>query len=807
MPNKVKKQIYVGVFLVALATLMYEILITRIFSVTMWYHFAFLAISIALLGMTVGALAVYSFPNYFTKKRVNYHLAISSLLFAVAIIVVLLIQLNFSFSFQDPTQNTHLLVLTLMVSSVPFIFSGLCISLALTKFSRQVSKLYAVDLIGASLGCILVIYILNITDAPSAVTLTAFLASIASVFFAISQAKSGVLKLAVFSSIIFLLLASSSIYLATNQRALFRIKSAKGFLQKPPLFEKWNSYSRVTVRKNIGRLEGCCPGISPVHSSKNKVERMHMTIDASAYSPLIAFDGDTSAVEYLKYHIANLVHYLRKDAKVLIVGSGGGSDVLSALVFSQDSIVAVEINNEIIKAVNEVFGDFTGHLDRYPNITFVNDEARSYIANQKNNFDIIQISLIDTWAATTAGAFVLTENSLYTTQAWEKFFEKLNPDGVLSVTRWYFEDKPAEIYRLTSLASTSLKQIGVKVPKDHIIIVKRLWVDGQTPDDTPSGLGVATLLVSKNPFSAKDIKTIEEISREMEFEVVMTPRFSPDPVFVEIASGHEIDKLAGRLQINIEAPTDNSPFFFNMLRIRDIFNSRLWMQGMNSYNMQAVNILGFSLISVVVLTVLFIFTPLMLKAENIATRETLPLLIFFASIGLGFMTIEISQMQRLIVLLGHPTLSLSVVLFTLLLSSGIGSFSTQSIKSPADIKILTPKRILLLLATLAIFGLLTPQALGLFEGSTRITRIMISVAILFPLGFFMGMAFPLGMKLASQKKKSLTPWLWGVNGATSVLASVLAVAIALSLGISISYWSGFGFYVIAYGAFLRASSE
>jgi len=799
-----KKQTYAGLFMVTHATLMYEILLTRIFSVTMWYHFAFVAISVALFGMTVGAILVYIFPNYFTQERVKYHLALSSLLFAVSIVFSFLTHLSIPFVTTDISiVGLYSIALTYVVISVPFVFSGVCVCLALTKFPQQVSKLYAADLAGAATGCILLIYTLEITDGPTAVIIVALLASIGTVFFAAESGSKKLRRIALMCSIF---LASFSVVhtvLVTRQSPLLRLLWVKGKLEDRSLtlYEKWNSFSRVRVSGNPQTLEEPFGwGLSSAYPSGRGVRQLHMNIDATAGTILTYFDGDLDDLEHLKYDVTNLAHYIRHDSKVLVVGTGGGRDILSALVFNQRSVLGVEINKDIIKAVNQVFGDFTGHLGRNPKVTFVNDEARSYTARLKDKFDIIQVSLIDTWAATATGAFVLAENSLYTIEAWQVFLDHLNINGILTFSRWYFRDRPGEMYRLTSLASASLTQLKVDEPRKHIVIVRHMQQrnDGSVPD------GIGTILVSKEPFSNRVLDTIENITRKMQFDLVLSPRFSLDSTFATIASGKDLDMFTAKFPINISAPTDDRPFFFNMLRIQDMFNLRLWEQGMMSINMRAVFVLGVLLIIVVALTFLCIIVPLILTTEKLSLRRTLPLFMFFACIGLGFMLIEISQMQRLIVFLGHPMYSLSVVLFVLLLSSGLGSYSTQKI-SNSRVTGSAITRLFLLICTLIIFGKFTPYAINAFHGAMTIIRILVAATILFPLGLFMGMAFPLGMKMASTKSAALTPWLWGINGATSVCASVFAVVIALSSGISTSFWIGFSCYVVAFVVFVWSS--
>ena len=796
------KRMYVGLFLVTLATLMYEILLTRIFSVTMWYHFAFGAISIAMFGMTVGAIIVYLRPNTFTEDRVRYHMAASALLFAVTVVISFLTHICIPVvtdSLLLSITGLYALILTYVVISVPFIFSGICVCLALTRFPRNVSKLYAADLAGAALGCVLVIYALKVTDGPTAVFIVALLAGIGSVVFATEAGHVRMRRLAIVASLGLFVFAAGHTVLVHKQHPLVRLMWVKNKLEYPPLYEKWNSFSRVTVRGSTTELRKPFGwGLSSIYPKDRRINQLGMTIDAGAGTVLTAYNETSNDVEHLKYDLINLVHYIRPESKVLVVGTGGGRDILSALAFGQESVLGVEINENIVNVVNNRFGDFTGHLDRRPEVTFVVDEARSYIARQEDKFDIIQVSLIDTAAASAAGAFVLTENSLYTVEAWKIFLEHLTDNGVLTFSRWYFGNRPAEVYRLTALGCEALMQVGVDAPRKHIIIVRQMDDRGwHFP------VGVATMLVSKAPFSDKDLSVVTEVTDRMKFERVLTPDVALDPTFEKIASGKDLEAFTSQFPLNIAAPTDDSPFFFHMLRLGNMFSREVLSQGEWDFNHKAVYVLAALLLTVFLLTLLCIIVPLVLTTKKATLTGALPLFLFFACIGFGFLLVEISQMQRLIVFLGHPTYGLSVVLFSLLLSSGCGSYWTQTI---GETKLMRTAlaHLLALVGVLALFGLLTPHAMRAFQESTTPLRILVATGILLPLGLFMGMAFPLGMKMASDRSAVLTPWLWGINGATSVCASVLAVAIALSAGISTSYWTGVSCYVVAVAAFLWA---
>ncbi len=790
---------YAGLGMLTLATLMFEILLTRIFSVTMYYHFAFLAISLAMFGMTVGALWVYLNRGPSTPAQAKFEMARSSLFFALSAVAGIVIHSFVPFISGASIKAVASMATTYLAISVPFFFSGIAVCLALTKFPLQVSKLYAADLAGAASGCVLLIYALKLTDGPTAVVLVAFLASASAVLFARDGNFKPFYRMARAASLLLAGLVSINTILVHQERPLLRLKWTKGRLESRPVYEKWNSFSRIAVSFDPNRQEKPFGwGLSPAYSSDRKLTQLFLHIDANAETVLTLFYGDMSGLDHLKFDVTNLVHYIRPDSSVLVIGAGGGRDVLSALKFKQKSVLAVEINEDIIGAVNKRFGYFTGRLDRNPRVTFVNDEARSYITRSRGQFDIIQVSLIDTWAATAAGAFVLTENSIYTLEAWKVFLEHLTPRGVLTISRWYLRDVPGEIYRTTSLASASLMQLGVNDPQKHIVVIRCM-----KPPDV-EGVGVGTILVSREPFSDQDLDTLESLARRMRFDVVLSPRSSPDPTFARLASGIELERFAASFPLDISPPTDDRPFFFHMLRLRDAAKPVFWKQAEHSHNVNPVLVLGVILIVVTVLTLLCIIVPLALTTRRATLQGALPHFIFFGSIGAGFMLVEISQMQRLIIFLGHPIYGLSVVLFGLLIASGLGSYSTTRVGKPPR---LGPAiaRLLALLLTLTIFGILTPRAIGAFQASTTPIRIVAATGILFPLGLVMGTAFPLGLKLASSYSESLTPWLWGINGATSVCASVLAVAIAMNAGISTAFWTGSACYAMACVAFVWMS--
>jgi hypothetical protein len=787
---------YYGVFLVALAALMYEILLTRIFSVTMWYPYAFAAISIAMLGMTAGANLVYLFPAYFRLEKSKYHLSLYSFGLSAAMALCFLSYLCIPII--EPKEISLVdyfsMVLVYFVTSIPFVFAGICSCLALTRFPSQVSKLYSADLAGAAAGCLGLFVTLEVLDGPTAVIFAAFLAAIASLAF-LSEGRSLLLRqFATALAILLIVLVVVNEVRSFQGKPFLKLRWVKGKLESAPLYEKWNAFSRVQVLGDEtveGKPKGW--GISPTYIPTTNVRQLELWIDAGAQSTMTSWGGDYNRLDFLKYDVVNFPYLIRPPKQVLVVGTGGGKDILSALAFGVESVTGIEINSNILEVVNSRYADFTGHLDQDKRVRFVHDEARSYISRQADCYDLIQLSMVSTWASTSAGAFMLAENSLYTLEAWKSLLERTNPEGVLTFSRFHVKDAEWELYRLSALAVAALKELGVEKPRQHLAMVS-CFISGN-----PAGIGC--LMVSKSPFKETEIDRLERLAASMRFIVDFSPRAAVSSTFENIAEGRPFEEFTENIPANLAPPTDDSPFFFNFLRFSSMFDSAYWSQGPSAFNMKAIFTLGTLLITVLILTVGFIVLPLVLRADRVSFKTCIPLFLFFGSIGFGFMLVEISQVQRLAVFLGHPTYGLTVVLFSLLIASSLGSLFTQRISNPGFIGVIL---LVVLLVVLSAFGYYTPGLISTYRGYSNSARCLLAVPVLGGIGLLMGTAFPLGMKVALSRASSLTPWLWGVNGSISVFASVLAMVIHLVWGISVSFWCGVGCYVIALGAFIWA---
>ncbi|HWP46107.1 MAG TPA: hypothetical protein VNM22_02995 [Candidatus Limnocylindrales bacterium] len=815
-----KIQNLLGVFFTSLAILMLELALTRIFSVTMWYHFAFMSISIAMFGLGLSGIYIYLFPHQFKPHNAEKHLVLFSLFFSLSIFVSLIVQLQIPFTPELSLEGFITVGATYLVTSIPFFLGGLTLSLALFHYRHLVSILYFSDLLGAGIGCILLIPTLNLLGGPNAVLAIAILAMVGTLFFNSalrnkerwtredeqksaevggpvslrsmpSYPLSTVLsssRLFTFSGLLLALLITT--LLANLQNDFVRVRFSKGttLQEEGFLYKKWNAFSLISVTREYD--EGPFGwGLSEKAYEGNDPEELMMYIDEAAGTPITRFDGDLEKVNYLKYDVTALAHYLKKDADILIIGPGGGRDILTALVFRQKKITGVEVNPVIIQTVNEVFGDFTHHLYDYPGVNIVMDEGRSYIARTNELYDIIQASLIDTWAATTAGAFILTENNLYTQEAFLNYFHHLKEDGILTMSRWFFEGLPAESLRLSALGLEAWQKAGVQHPEQHMIIIKKTTWKAFGPN------GVATLLMKKQPFTTEEIQTLLEVSRQLGFEVIYTPGSPQDPYFAQLTGSADRSAFYENFLLDISPPTDNKPFFFHMMRFSDFFNKNIPPEIINM-NFRAVSVLGILFLVVTSLVIVFILGPLWIfsrdgiSAHSYAqTPETISFLVYFSCLGLGFILVEIPLIQRFILFLGHPIYALSVILFSLLLFSGVGSYLTTFIPPTQTKKYLL--KILPILGLLLVFYIFyLPHLINALLAIKTGYKILLTVLLLLPLGLLMGMPLPLGIKLVDTYASTLIPWVWGVNGATSVLASVLAMVLAITLGFSAALIGG-----------------
>ena len=765
---------YFAIFALAAATLSYQILITRFFSVMLYYHFAFAAVSLAMLGLTRGAMEVYNNPDRYAPERVGVEFARHASWFAItgvgAIIAFLCVPLVVS-------EDYVLAVLAVAAVAFvrPFTESGVCITLLLTRLPYGGGWLYAADLAGAALGCLGVIFLLLVIDPVSAMLAIGALAAGAGWIVVRDSGDSRSLRL---SGAVALTLAAAALLhtgLDMSGKSHLGVFWAKGVQQIGTLFERWNTYSRVRVTA-LG--ETAPVGWGFAHTPTIKIDQNRLDIDADASTVITRYDGDIGKLSYLKDDVINAAYLVQPPADVAVVGVGGGRDILSGLFFGAKHIRGIEINPAIFEVLTDKFADFSGHLDRQPGVSLVNAEARSYINHSPDRYDLVQISLIDTWAATAAGGLTLTENRLYTVDAWGDFYRALKPGGLLSVSRWYDPSSHrGEFYRLVAIAASALQRQGVPAAElaDHVVALN--------VDD------IVTVITRPDAFTKVQWQAARVRLLAQGFKILMGPDVTFDAVTSTLMSGKADAAYFASLPENIAPSTDDNPFFFYTARFGDL-GSR--PSSLLSNNNAAVRMTLLLIAMSFVACAYYIVVPFVRLARRMPLSTLTPPVAYFCAIGMAFMLIEISQMQRLMVFLGHPVYGLAVVLFTILLFSGIGS-TTVGAETPRPGAVIA--RLVALLTTLIVAGLLTPMLTTWARSEPTDMRVLLSVLLLAPPAFCMGMMFPLGLGLW-RRHSGLLPFFWSANGITSMLASVLGMALSIEFGISKTYALGVGCYAV-----------
>jgi hypothetical protein len=767
---------YAGLFFVAFLSLSLEITLVRLLSVTTWYHLAFFAISTAMLGITAGAARVYLRPRSFDQDKLDRAVSASCVHLALSIPVTLLILCLVPLGIYKSAMSLFALLITTAACALPYFFSGTIVTAVISKKNLPIGKLYASDLVGASLGCLFVLGGLEILDAPSLIILCSAIAALAAVCFAWKDTAAWSHRLGRALVFVFILAAVVNSLGTSGIRPVI-IKGSRIEPANIYLHERWNSFSRIAVYPR--KLEAPFYwGPSPIAPS-TPVSQYLLNIDGEAGTTMVRFESPED-LNHLRYDVTNVGYYLGRGGKACVIGVGGGRDIQSAVLFGYNDITGIEINPIFIGLLQNEFRSFAGLADR-PGVRLVKAEARGYLSQHPEKYSVIQMSLVDTWASTGAGAFSLSENSLYTVEAWKIFLERLADDGLFTISRWHSPENIGEMGRVLSLAVAALLRVGVQDPSQHLALI--------TADR------ISTLLISRRPFPQEDIDKLRKICADLGFRSAYMRGLPPaEPLLNAIWSSKSMDQIQAAIastELNYSPPTDESPYFFNMLRLRNIKKAFSLSGGVLSGNLIAtITLLGL-LLALVLLAVATVIVPLSLKKRSEGDRPVLlkriwPGALYFSLIGCGFMLTEIALIQRLTVLLSHPIYALGILLFTLIISTGVGSFLSDCLPLTRRPWIHVYP-VLTAVAILALSYLLAAKISGLASASL-LPRIGVAVASIFPLGLLMGVFFPVGMRLTKEAASSETPWYLALNGIFGVLCSALAVLISIYIGISVNFY-------------------
>jgi hypothetical protein len=786
--------VYLGLFMIAFSTLSLEITLVRLLSVTTWYHLSFFAVSTAMLGMTAGATSVYLHPRRFEGQAFSQSMVAACLQYALCVPVSLILLCLIPLSLYRTTMSFASLLVSTVICSLPFYFSGIVVSAVLTKQDLPMGGLYASDLLGASLGCLFVLFGLDLVDAPSLILFCGALGALGGLCFG---GKKQSLPSRRWSIALFLCLGVLGVLNSRSHNGIrpVIVKGRDVEFQNIYELDRWNSFSRVAVYHEKPTAPQYW-GPSPL-APKDPIHQRAMNIDGEAGTFMRRFHG-LQDLDHLRYDLANIAYCLDRKGNACIIGVGGGRDVQSALLFGHDHVTGIEINPIFVRLLEKDYRDFTRLAGR-PDVILVADEARSYLSRHPEKYSLIQMSLIDTWAATGAGAYSLSENCLYTVESWGIFFDRLEENGIFTVSRWN-NPQYLETGRLLSLAVATLQSRGVTDPARHLAVV--------------TGGYLATLILSRQPLTTEDLQKLTDTCRKLQFQILLAPNQSPrEPLYKNIVSAKDPQALAAAVknaELNISPPTDENPYYFNMLRLRHIPAAFMkTSEGIVNGNLIAtLTLFGLMVILLIVALAAIVFPLLFRKSLGIAPHETSkvlwPGILYFSLIGAGFMLTEIALIQRLTVVLSHPIHALGILLFTLIASTGIGSWWSDKLP-------LTRKPwiyVYPLLTAASILGLrfLLGAVCPYLVVAPLPTRIGACVGLIFPLGILLGLFFPTGMRLGKSITKEDTPWYWALNGVFGVFCSALAVFISIYLGISINFYIAAGCYasvLVAQRMFLR----
>jgi hypothetical protein len=754
-----RRLLFAGIFLVALSGLVLEVSITRIFSAAIWYHFAFVAVSVALVGLGASGLVVQHRVKKL-KGRWAENLTIYS---AWGITIFIPITL---FVMHALASQVIYLPLFMILFSVPFFLVGIIISAAFNAFASVAGRLYAADLIGASAGALLVVLFLVLTGGEGATLIVGLIAAIGGTIF--SRIAKNTKKTVV--SLMFVAFAISLILL-NHATQIFAIPTDPTAQKDLPIYlrehpgskivkTEWNSFSRIDV------VEGGTGGEGLVAK---------VFIDGGAGTNIISWDGNTENRQELSTWMQYLPFKMMQDPKVLVIGSGGGRDVVASLVSGSKDITSVEINPIIYETVKS-YGDRAGNVYSHEYVRSYVDEGRSFITRSSEKYDIIYVPFVDTWASVSSGGLSVSENFLYTLEGFQQYYDHLTDRGKIVTVRWLI-DAP----RFISTYAKLLEQNGI--PQDqlhrHLIMV--------TSDSYTQDPSVTMVIFSKSPFTDEEIRFLSQSFSQYDYRPILVPgQIMLEPYSALLRGEVNLDQFYDMFETKVYPVTDDNPYFLSFEKP---------LPG-------AVEVLLYASIGIVAIFLLVPFAWMRRRREKeVDTKKSeigiATVIPYFAALGVGFILIELALLQKLILLMGNPTMTFALLLFTLLISSGTGSLLSSRIAKN------NMKNLVFVIGGIAGLGILYALFLPPIIYSTITEPIevkaAVSIAILAPIGFLMGMPLPTGMRLLKVHRPNYIPWMWAVNGAFSVLGAVLAIALGIMYGSSLAMILGILIYLIALG--------
>ena len=823
---------FLSVALLAGSIIAYEITLVRLFSIAQWHHFAHMIISLALLGFGASGTAISLTQHWLIEngsksdgvgQRFHNAYTICGLAYSISVVGCFVLNQYVPFNplmlVWQPSQVLLIFALYLILS-LPFFFGAACIGLALLQFAGNVNRLYFFDLFGSGIGALGIIVTMYLISPAQNLTL-------------ISAVGFGAVLIASWRG--WNLWRWRRIVLVTGFAAAFI-----GYLLFNPVSIKISPYKGLSSTLNFpdaqilnerhsplgvlhvvhSELIRAVPGLS-LNTQHAVQPQLGLFTDADAMTAITDFRNDLSKLGYLGDTTSALAYHLTESPRVLVLGAGGGGDVLSALYHGAASVDAVELNPQVLELVAKEHKDFAGHIyapdSPYPVQVHV-AEARGFVRGTTERYDLIQIALLDSVSASAAGTHALSESYLYTVEAFTDLYQHLTPGGIISITRW-LKTPPRDLIRLFATTVEALERIDGVVPAQQLAMI-RGWRTG-------------TLLIKKGAFDSADRVAIQGFCRERSFDVAYSPQMGEveanrynqlaEPIYFRAAQAilsDERKQFYEGYPFNIRPTTDNQPYFFQFLRFDSL------VQMVRTIGRSAIPFIEWgyllliaTLIQAAAAGLVLILLPIFFLKQKTAAHssrfstafresDTWRVLIYFLSLGVGFMFIEMSFIQKFLLLLANPTYAVAVVLCAFLLFAGLGSLF--SLKLGRVIKLRQPPPVIAigLLSILALVYLqLLPPIFHRFLASSNAVKIAVSIGLIAPLAFFMGMPFPLGIDWLQKQHPHLIAWAWGINGYASVVSAILATCLAIAFGFNIVILLAVGVYLIGGCVHLRRDRE
>lgn len=778
-----------SIFLISFSSLGYEILLTRLFSIVHWHHFAYMILSLALLGFGASGTFLTLIQGTLRLRWRQVFFANICLL-AIAMLGCFYLAVRIPFNALEILWNLKqslYLFWIYLVLALPFFFAANAIGMTFMRYPDQIGSFYRFDLMGAGLGGLGILGILFLLPPWTALKVLSILALLAG-FSALGDDQwsgkrwKGLIPLGVVAALLFLFPTQG------GSRTLSEYKGLRMILQVPDtkiIHEASSPLGWLTVVESPTIPFRHAPGLS-LHSQREPPLQLGIFTDGDAMTPITAFSGNLEEVDYLDYQSAAAPYHLLQDPRVLILGGGGGSGVLLALLHDAQAIDVAELNPQILNLLQDTFRDFSGKIYQEKRVHAHLAEARAFVSHSKKDqkkYDLIEISLLDSFGTASAGLYALSENYLYTVEALEDYLNLLKPNGYLAITRW-MRLPPRDSFKLFSTALEALKGSRIAHPEQHLALI-RSWK-------------TTTLLVKKSPLTSENLMALKEFCKNRSFDLAYYPGMPSQEAnrYNQLDQAYffeGIQKIIGKnanqffedYKFNVRPARDDRPFFFHFLKW-ETFPELFSLRGQGGLPLieWGYPVLIAVLVQAILASFFLVLLPLFWLRRKIPRgRGWVNILLYFLALGLSFLFLEMAFIQKFILFLGHPLYSIAVVISAFLVFAGLGSgFSARWSDK-------TLKGIAFAVVMIAVIGLsylfLLPGIFSRSLGLPEPWRIALSILLIAPIAFFMGMPFPLGLTLLGKKLPQAIPWAWGINGCASVLSSVLAALLALHFGFTV----------------------